>query len=376
MNLTSEIKLIVPAIDSVPLMGHPALEKILLVFTFILHLIPMNILLGSVIIAAALKTQKLIKYGNYDLAYRLYRDILKMLPTALSLTITLGVAPLLFLQSLYGPLFYTSTILMAPFWLLILAFIMVSYYILYLLGWTEEKVLRPLRLPLLLAALAGLLYTAFMYGSNNSLMQAPQKFHSIYNSTFYGLYIYLSDINIILRFLHVIAGSILIASIAIFTISYFKKETDRDFAVYTADYLRPVFLLAFSMQALIGFSMLFAQKPEIYSALMGKNVLQTGALWLGVAFAAVQLIAAHFKGEYILKKATLITLLISAFACLCLMAVTRDFIRDAEIGSAFSYMSNPYQWNVIVLGAFFITLAGGLAVCAYMLFGLKEIKKP
>jgi len=92
MNMTSEIKLIIPAIDSVPLMGHPLLEKILLVFTFILHMIPMNIMLGAVILAIFLKSQKLLKYGDHERAYRLYRDIIKLLPTCLSLTITLPVA--------------------------------------------------------------------------------------------------------------------------------------------------------------------------------------------------------------------------------------------------------------------------------------------
>lgn len=374
MNLTSEIKLIIPAIDSVPLMGHPVVEKVLLALTFILHLIPMNILLGSVILAIALKSQKLLKIGNCECAYRLYRDILKILPTCLSLTITLGVAPLLFLQALYAPLFYTSTILMAPFWLLILAFIMVSYYILYLLGWSDEKLLRPLRLPLLLTAFTGLLYTAFMYGSNNSLMQAPEKFHAIYNSTFYGIYIYLNDINTVLRFAHTITGAVMIASIAVFIMSYFKKDTDAAFAAFSTVYARKAFLAAFILQTLSGFTMLIAQKPEIYAALTGKNAVITSVFWAGVAAALIQAAAAHFKPDIILKKWNIILLTGSAFITLCLMAIIRDYIRDAEIGAAFSYLNNPYQWNYPILTAFFITLAAGAGVCAYMLFGLEENK--
>lgn len=372
--MTSEIKLIIPAIDSVPLMGHPLLEKILLVFTFILHMIPMNIMLGAVILAILLKSQKLLKYGDYERAYRLYRDILKLLPTCLSLTITFGVAPLLFLQALYAPLFYTSTILMAPFWLMILAFIMSTYYIFYLLGWTDEKILKPLRLPLLIAAFAGLLYAAFMYGANNSLMQAPAKFHSIYNSTFYGLYVYLGDINIILRFLHVIFGAVMIASVTLLAISYFKKDADENFAAYSAAYLRPAFLAAFALQATTGLVMLFAQKPEIFAALTGASPAMTIVLWTGVTAAFAQAFFAHLKSPKIFKKWNVVSLVASSALTLILMAVVRDFIRDSEIGAAFSYMNNPYQWNFVVLGAFLVTLAAGAATVAYMLFGLKEIK--
>ena len=50
----------------------------------------------------------------------------------ISLTITTGIAPLLFVQVLYQQYFYTATILIAPVWMLFLLMLMVGYYATYL----------------------------------------------------------------------------------------------------------------------------------------------------------------------------------------------------------------------------------------------------
>jgi hypothetical protein len=166
----------------------------------------------------------------------------------------------------------------------------------------------------------------------------------------------------------------MIASAALLAISYFKKDADENFAAYAAAYLRPAFLSAFALQAVTGLVMLFAQKPAIFAALTGGDHAMTIVLWTGVAGALAQAVIAHLKSSTIFRKWNVISLIAATALTLILMAVVRDFIRDAEIGAAFSYMNNPYQWNFVVLGAFLVTLAGGAATVAYMLFGLKEIK--
>jgi len=50
----------------------------------------------------------------------------------ISLTITTGVAPLLFIQLIYQQYFYTATILLAPIWLGMLVLLTVGYYAAYL----------------------------------------------------------------------------------------------------------------------------------------------------------------------------------------------------------------------------------------------------
>ncbi len=367
MPFTNEVSLILPSIDKVPQMAHPILQKALMILTFVLHLIPMNLLFGGLIFAVILKTMDVAGYGRKDMVSRLYHDIIKMLPNALSLTITIGVAPLLFIQALYGPLFYTTTILMAPFWLLILLVVMANYYGLYLLSWTQEKVLKPFRLPLLFLILAGFVYTSFMLSSNNSFMQAPGKFYQTYQSTYYGIYIYFGDINLWNRYLHVVFGSIFVASILIYVLAYFKGKSDVEYSDYIISFTKPIFLSSFLVQAILGFHMLYIQKPAVYEAFMGKDVLYTAVFWSGVVLAFIVMGLGHMKGRVLRIGSVQIATGLCAFVSLAGMAMARDFIRDAEIGSAFSYLNNPYEPNYIVVGAFLLTLVAGLATVGYML---------
>jgi len=51
----------------------------------------------------------------------------------------LGVAPLLFLQVLYGRLFFTSSILMAGFWLAVVPLLIVAYYCAYVVAFRGQR---------------------------------------------------------------------------------------------------------------------------------------------------------------------------------------------------------------------------------------------
>jgi len=367
MPFANEAGLILPAMDKVPQMAHPILQKALMILTFILHVIPMNLLLGGLVFVIILKTMDVFGYGRKDMVSRLYRDIIKPLPTALSLTITIGVAPLLFIQALYGPLFYTTTILMAPFWLFILLVIIVNYYGLYLLSWTREKVLKPMRLPLLLLIFAGFIYASFMFSSNNSFMQAPQKFYQTYQSTCYGIYIYAGDINLWNRYLHVLFGSVFVTSVLMYIMAYFKGKSDLEYSDYIISFTKPIFLSSFLAQAVLGFHMLYIQKAPVYDALTGGNILYATIFWSGVVLAFIVAGFGHMKGQVLRSGVVQTAAGLCAFISLAGMAMARDFIRDAEIGASFSYLSNPYEWNYTVVGAFLLIFTAGLVTVFYML---------
>jgi hypothetical protein len=49
-------------------------------------------------------------------------------------SVNFGVAPLLFVQVLYGHFFYASSILMAVFWLAVIPLLIAAYYAAYLYG--------------------------------------------------------------------------------------------------------------------------------------------------------------------------------------------------------------------------------------------------
>ena len=118
---------VIPGPVPVPLPAPPGLLEFLLVFTFILHLLAMDFLLGGVIILAISGF-----LGRRDSRHHeLTRRVARALPPVTAFTITLGVAPLLFLQLVYGQLFYTSSVLMAWYWLAVVLLVLLGYYGVY-----------------------------------------------------------------------------------------------------------------------------------------------------------------------------------------------------------------------------------------------------
>ncbi len=104
-----EFASLIPAPDALPI--HWLWLQLLLTLTTFIHLVAMNLMLGAGIIGLATPHSS----GGEVVALR--RDIGRTLPITIALTINLGVAPLLFLQVLYGQYFYTSSVLMASLWL-------------------------------------------------------------------------------------------------------------------------------------------------------------------------------------------------------------------------------------------------------------------
>ena len=110
----------IPYPDPMPLPAPVWLLRTLLLLTFFLHILFMNTLLGGTAIALGCSLQR----RSSKFAALLAADLGRMLPSVFAFTITLGVAPLLFLQVIYGHLLYTSSILMAVPWLGIIGLVL------------------------------------------------------------------------------------------------------------------------------------------------------------------------------------------------------------------------------------------------------------
>ncbi|HSL19597.1 MAG TPA: hypothetical protein VLB51_16950 [Methylomirabilota bacterium] len=121
---------LIPALDAAGLPGPPWLFHVLLVFTFFLHLIFMNLTLGGTIMAFV---SHLRARGRADDANGVLAARLTAVNTyAISLAITTGVAPLLFVQVLYQQYFYSGTILLGWSWFALLVLLLIGYYAAYL----------------------------------------------------------------------------------------------------------------------------------------------------------------------------------------------------------------------------------------------------
>ena len=83
---------------------------VLLMLTFLLHLLVMNAMLGGGIITLI----SMLKGGEQNTL--LCKEFSYKWPYTIAFAVNLGVAPLLFVQVLYGQFIYSSSILMAVWW--------------------------------------------------------------------------------------------------------------------------------------------------------------------------------------------------------------------------------------------------------------------
>jgi hypothetical protein len=105
---------VIPLPDPLPQPAPPGLLWALLQLTFLLQLIAMNVVLGGSLLAVLGRFSRSAEGALHRAA--LLAFFARALPVAVAATVTLGVAPLLFVQVLYGRLFFPSSSLLAWFW--------------------------------------------------------------------------------------------------------------------------------------------------------------------------------------------------------------------------------------------------------------------
>jgi hypothetical protein len=85
---------LIPAMDPNPLPAPFWVLKLLLIVTFFLHILAMNFMFGGGFLALTAKWQSRNRAGGN----RMFFDVAKKLPCLLPATVTLGIAPLLFVH--------------------------------------------------------------------------------------------------------------------------------------------------------------------------------------------------------------------------------------------------------------------------------------
>jgi hypothetical protein len=121
---------LVPAPDAAGVPGPIWLFQALLVFTFFLHLLFMNLTLGGTLLAWI---SHLRAGGRSDGPYGVLAGrMMAVNKFTISMAITTGVAPLLFIQVIYQQFFYSGTILLGWTWFGLIALVMAAYYAAYL----------------------------------------------------------------------------------------------------------------------------------------------------------------------------------------------------------------------------------------------------
>ena len=96
------------------------------VLGFALHAVPMNLWYAGLLLALLLRATR------DEHARRFSARLMHQMPVIVAFGVNLGIVPLLFVQVAYFKLFYPATILMAWFWLAIVALLIPAYYGVYI----------------------------------------------------------------------------------------------------------------------------------------------------------------------------------------------------------------------------------------------------
>lgn len=362
---------ILPAPDALPLPGPVWLFVSLLHLTFVAHLLAMNFLLGGTLLAVIDRLRARTGSGRDAEVARWFE---RKLPAVMAFTVSLGVAPLLFLQTVYGHLFYSSSVLMAWPWFSVIGILMVTYSLVYYLSFKGDALGRAPRIAAVLA-LFGLLSIAFLYVNNMTLAIRPEAWAGHYFARPGGTSLNADDATFWPRLLHFITAAPAVAGLILATagarrIRHGDEATGRPWLKLGALW----FIVPTLLQFIWGMWWLIGLEREIMLTFMGGDTPMTLAMVLGILLplAAVAMtvksMAAPRPFGWVHGASWL---LVGTIVC---MVLIRHAVREYTLAPVFdpATLTISPQWDVF--GIFAILLVIALAVTAWMIVAL--VKAP
>jgi mono/diheme cytochrome c family protein len=195
--------------------------QVLLFITFSFHLLFVLLMLGTAILAISYLISGWA--GNQGRPWA--GKILKSFLAHKSLAVVLGVGPLLLIQVNYTVPFFNATSIFAPYWLLILVFLITAFILFDLLRLEKEAFLTN-DLLLGVAALASLLFVPAVFVLILTTAENPDKWLSIITSGF-KLDRFLTA-HWLLRYLHVLGAALVFGAAFhhFFTGKHSSKKND------------------------------------------------------------------------------------------------------------------------------------------------------
>ncbi len=265
----------IPSFDPLPLPAPAWLLSALLILTFVLHLLSMNLLLGGTFIAVVARMRR-----GSETQQRLSRLVARALPVLVAATVTFGVAALLFLQVLYDRLFFTSAVLLAVPWFAVVVILIATYYAAYFASMRAKAGRVPVAA--LWSVAIGLAVVAFLYANVMGLMLRPAEFLVRARASASGLHLNLSDPTLVPRYLHVLLGAIAVSGLGIAVWGSILRRRDAAFGAWMS--VHGVYWAAGTtiLNFLPGFWWLVALPREALLALLGHDPLAALCFACGV----------------------------------------------------------------------------------------------
>ena len=319
------------------------------ILTFVVHLLVMNAMLGAAIIALVHHLRGKAKTEPLTL------DISRKLPFTVAIAVNFGVAPLLFLQVLYGQFLYTSSVLMAVYWLSVVGLVIAAYASAYYYDFRYET-LGFMRALFTAVTAVCLLTVAFIFTNNMTLMLVPEDWTAYFDNAA-GTILHFREPTLIPRYLHIVVSSVAVGGLFLSLVWHCKKNAPE--ALRWIAHGLDWYAFATMAQMATGLWFLWAMPERVKHLLLGGAPLHTLVFALGAVLGMVSISTALQRRVRLTTTLLLMTMV--------LMACLRDLVRDAYLSPYFQVGQRTVTGEYLPLILFILTLAAGLAVLAWLL---------
>lgn len=343
---------IIPTADTIPV--HWLWFEVLLIFTFFIHMILMNFILGGSLLTV------------WDLLRgKLEKKSAGTIPTLIALTVNFGVPPLLFVQVLYGHLFYSSSVILAVPWILVIPILILAYYAAYLFVKKADRAPVWSKISLVITSIF-LLIIAFVFVNNNTLAIQPERW-AVYFENPGGWNLNLSDPTLWPRYLHFLLAALAIGALGRAIAYRFSKMEAEEQKGQIKRNLK-IFGWITIIQFGIG-SWFWLTMPEpVWKIFMGGSLFATSMMVAGWLIALLILHSA-FTGR-------LNAAMILGGLEVLIMVIVRDLSRAAYLQDVFRPTELENVGELSPLLVFLLVFVVGLLALYYMIRLIFKSKLP
>jgi len=356
--------LVIPNFPHLPLPAPYPLLELLLIVGFFLHVIPMNMMFGGAILSAAFL---LSGRGHHDtFSARAGRGLASALPIFISFAITQGIVPLLFLQVIYGPAFYTSSILIGVSWISVLGLLLIAYYMTYAITYkilakidgsvSSHSLLQASVAMAIVAFLFALI--AFFFSNNMTLMLTPSKWVELYKHSPSGFNLNLREPQLIPRYIHFVLAALAVGGLTVGSFGVYFARREPLYSSWLVKVGSTVFAVITILQFPIGLWFLFSLPDTMRNNFMGRDPAGTASFAASMVFSVVALVATSISSFTGSARAFMLGA-ISGLVTILAMIVTRHMLRSYALDSLVSARALPVntQWDLVAI----------LVVCSFTL---------